>query len=204
MVNIAAAIRSVLRALFCFGFISVTGCSQPQAHVTVDERERHQIMAGWEVTARVWEFDKANDRLVAETRKLTQGNAALRLEQMRDGSQPFQPTSLQLLTWLVWHRRLRRTRAHAATRLHRLRSRRQRQRRSGPLAHLCVENVVGHNATHLGEVPAVPASASHSEQSFATGAPFANAHGICVEFLVKKPKVGTGPCQLTKPGELCP
>lgn len=30
-------------------------------------------------------FDKANDRLVAETRKLTQGNAALRLEQMRDG-----------------------------------------------------------------------------------------------------------------------
>ena len=62
MVNIAAAIRSVLRALFCFGFISVTGCSQPQAHVTVDERERHQIMAGWEVTARVWEFDKANDR----------------------------------------------------------------------------------------------------------------------------------------------
>ncbi|MBS0642729.1 MAG: sulfotransferase [Proteobacteria bacterium] len=52
------------------------------------------------------------------------------LEQMRDGSQPFQPTSLQLLTWLVWHRRLRRTRAHAATRLRRLRSRPHRNARA--------------------------------------------------------------------------
>lgn len=37
-------------------------CSQPQAHLTIDTSEHHQIMAGWEVTARAWEFDKTNDR----------------------------------------------------------------------------------------------------------------------------------------------
>jgi len=61
-VNIVAAVQTALRALFYFGCISATGCSQPQAQVTIDEHEHHQVMAGWEVTARVWEFDKANDR----------------------------------------------------------------------------------------------------------------------------------------------
>lgn len=62
MVNIATAVRLGLRALFLFGCASTAGCSQPEAHLVIDMREHHQIMDGWEVTARAWEFDKANDR----------------------------------------------------------------------------------------------------------------------------------------------
>jgi hypothetical protein len=62
MQKIATAIRSTMHALLFMGCIPVTGCSQPQAILAIDTGERHQIMAGWEVTARAWEFDKDNDR----------------------------------------------------------------------------------------------------------------------------------------------
>lgn len=62
MLNIAAAARSARRARFLLGCILAMGCSQPQAHLTIDTGEHHQTMAGWEVTTRAWEFDKANDR----------------------------------------------------------------------------------------------------------------------------------------------
>lgn len=62
MLNIAAAARSVRQACFLLGCILAMGCSQPEAHLTIDTGEHHQTMAGWEVTTRAWEFDKANDR----------------------------------------------------------------------------------------------------------------------------------------------
>jgi hypothetical protein len=42
-------------------------------------------------------FNKANERLVDETRTLTQGNAALRLEQMRDGGFTLNPKVREML-----------------------------------------------------------------------------------------------------------
>ncbi len=62
MVNIVAAVRSAMRTMLFLGCIPATSCSQPQAHLMIDTSEHHQIMAGWEVTARAWEFDKTNDR----------------------------------------------------------------------------------------------------------------------------------------------
>lgn len=60
--NIAATMRSAMRAMLLSACIPAMGCSQPQASLTIDTNERHQTMSGWEVTARGWEYDKANDR----------------------------------------------------------------------------------------------------------------------------------------------
>lgn len=43
-------------------FVFVAGCAEPQATLTIDTAERHQMITGWEVTARAWEYDKVNDR----------------------------------------------------------------------------------------------------------------------------------------------
>ena len=56
--TLRVALRSSLLAL-C---VPAIGCTQPQAQLTVDINDVHQTMAGWEVTARTWEFDKVNDR----------------------------------------------------------------------------------------------------------------------------------------------
>jgi hypothetical protein len=61
-VNIAATVRSAIRAMLLSTLIPAMGCGQPQASLTIDTDERHQTMTGWEVTARGWEFDKDNDR----------------------------------------------------------------------------------------------------------------------------------------------
>ena len=56
--TLRVALRSSLLAL-C---VPAIGCTQPPAQLTVDINDVHQTMAGWEVTARTWEFDKVNDR----------------------------------------------------------------------------------------------------------------------------------------------
>lgn len=62
MSKVTAFIRSSTFAMLLTGCIIVAGCDQSPAKLTIDTGERHQMMAGWEVTARVWEFDKDNDR----------------------------------------------------------------------------------------------------------------------------------------------
>ncbi|MBL0001062.1 MAG: hypothetical protein IPO97_08665 [Sphingomonadales bacterium] len=56
--TLRVALRSSLLAL-C---VPAIGCTQPPAQLTVDINDVRQTMAGWEVTARTWEFDKVNDR----------------------------------------------------------------------------------------------------------------------------------------------
>lgn len=58
----ATRIGGVPYLLFVCMSLLTAGCNQPPAEVIVDPAELHQTMAGWEVTARTWEFDKANDR----------------------------------------------------------------------------------------------------------------------------------------------
>lgn len=62
MVNIAAYARLAMRLALPLVLVPTMNCSQPPANLAIDTREQHQTMAGWEVTARVWEFDKANNR----------------------------------------------------------------------------------------------------------------------------------------------
>lgn len=62
MVNNTAIVRSALCALILLGCVSFGGRDQSRANLTINEREHHQVMTGWEVTARGWEFDKGNDR----------------------------------------------------------------------------------------------------------------------------------------------
>ncbi len=56
------ALRIVLQSLVLATCVPTIGCSQPPAQLIVKPDELHQTMAGWEVTARTWEFDKVNDR----------------------------------------------------------------------------------------------------------------------------------------------
>lgn len=55
-------VRSALHVLLLALCVPAIGCTQPAAQLSVDVNDVHQTMAGWEVTARTWEFDKANDR----------------------------------------------------------------------------------------------------------------------------------------------
>lgn len=60
--TIVATVRCALCAALLLICVPATSCSHPEAHLTIDTQERHQTMAGWEVTARAWEYDKVNDR----------------------------------------------------------------------------------------------------------------------------------------------
>lgn len=60
--TIATAVRYARRAALWLACVPAISCSHPEAHLAIDTHERHQTMAGWEVTARAWEYDKVNDR----------------------------------------------------------------------------------------------------------------------------------------------
>ncbi len=62
MLNLADPFRLFIQALLFVSFVPSAGCSQPPATLVINPTERHQVITGWEVTARAWEFDKVNDR----------------------------------------------------------------------------------------------------------------------------------------------
>lgn len=48
--------------LGCAALLLAGSCAPGPATIHVDTRQRHQTIAGWEATARLWEFDKRRDR----------------------------------------------------------------------------------------------------------------------------------------------
>ena len=60
--NGLVSIRSSIRIAFLMFCVLAAGCAPSEAQLTIDPQERHQVMRGWEVTTRGWEFDKANNR----------------------------------------------------------------------------------------------------------------------------------------------
>lgn len=49
-------------SLGVIAFLGLRTTTAPKATITIDPTEEYQTMTGWEVTARLWEIDKANDR----------------------------------------------------------------------------------------------------------------------------------------------
>lgn len=62
MLGIMGNTRTAKLVALIWTCLSATGCGQQYATLTVDPTEHHQTIAGWEATAKVWEFDKVNDR----------------------------------------------------------------------------------------------------------------------------------------------